>query len=437
MQTDVVNVRGGVGGANPVEHPFVGHQRPGAVPAGEHDDVGGRALLERAVDLDAEHAVVRADHATLVADERHVDVRDALQHLVRADAVERGEVGEERDGDGGHGVTVPIVRSAVERVEPTGQSQPGGAGSLAGVDVRIGVTQAPREINIELADDADRDDLKSRIEAALAGATDVLWITDKRGKDVAVPVGEDRLRRTRLGRRRPQDRLRRLNRRPCARWRRAGHDRRCSTSTCSGSPARAASARPRSPRRSPRSPPVSGRRTLVCEMDAKGALATAFDVDELAFEPTEVAPNLHAMTMNTEDSLREYLRLFVRIPLLGRIGPLAKTFDFVADAAPGVKEILGVGKLCYEVRERHYDLVVVDAEASGHIVSQIGAPKVIADLVQVGLVRDQTQWMLDILDDPARTGVAVVTTPEEMPVTETIELLARLTRRDRRPRRRP
>jgi len=161
-------------------------------------------------------------------------------------------------------------------------------------------------------------------------------------------------------------------------------------------------------------------------MDAKGALATAFDVGELAFEPTEVAPGLHAMAMNTEDSLREYLRLFVRIPLLGRIGPLASTFDFVADAAPGVKEILGVGKLCWEVRERHYDLIVVDAEASGHIVSQIGAPKVIADLVQVGLVRDQTQWMLDILDDPQRTGVAVVTTPEEMPVTETIDLLSRL-----------
>jgi anion-transporting ArsA/GET3 family ATPase len=161
-------------------------------------------------------------------------------------------------------------------------------------------------------------------------------------------------------------------------------------------------------------------------MDAKGALANAFDAGTLAFNPTLVAPGLDAMAMNTEDALREYLRLFVRIPFIGRIGPLAKTFDFVADAAPGVREILGVGKLCYEVRERTYDLIVVDAEASGHIVSQIGAPKVIADLVQVGLVRDQTQWMLDILDDPMRTGVAVVTTPEEMPVTETIDLLGRL-----------
>jgi anion-transporting ArsA/GET3 family ATPase len=169
-----------------------------------------------------------------------------------------------------------------------------------------------------------------------------------------------------------------------------------------------------------------GQRVLVCEMDAKGALATAFEVGQLQFEPTEVAPRLEAMSMSTEDSLREYLRLYVKIPFIGRLGLLASTFDFVADAAPGVKEILAVGKLCWEVKERNYDLVVVDAEASGHVVSQIGAPRVIADLVQVGLVRDQTQWMLDILEDRERTGVVVVTTPEEMPVTESIELLERL-----------
>ena len=170
-----------------------------------------------------------------------------------------------------------------------------------------------------------------------------------------------------------------------------------------------------------------GQRVLVCEMDAKGALATAFEVSQLEFKPTEVEPGLYAMSMNTEDALQEYLRLFVKIPFIGRIGPLASTLDFVADAAPGVKEILAIGKLAWEVKERHYDLVVVDAEASGHVVSQIGAPKVIADLVQVGVVKDQTQWMLDILEDPRRTGVAVVTTAEEMPVTESIELLERLT----------
>jgi anion-transporting ArsA/GET3 family ATPase len=169
-----------------------------------------------------------------------------------------------------------------------------------------------------------------------------------------------------------------------------------------------------------------GKRTLLCEVDAKGNLADAFEAGPTEFREREIAPRLWAMSMNTEASLKEYLRLQLRLPLLSRIGVLARTLDFVANAAPGVKEILVVGKLCYEVRERHYDLVVVDAPASGHIVGQLAAPRAIQDLVQVGTVRDQTGWMLDILGDPAQTGVVIVATPEEMPVNETLELAERL-----------
>jgi anion-transporting ArsA/GET3 family ATPase len=169
-----------------------------------------------------------------------------------------------------------------------------------------------------------------------------------------------------------------------------------------------------------------GKRTLLCEVDAKGNLAGAFETGPTEFREREIAPRLWAMSMDTEASLKEYLGLQLKLPLLSRIGPLARTFDFVANAAPGVKEILVVGKLAYEVREDHYDLVVVDASASGHIVGQLAAPQAIKDLVQVGMVRDQTGWMIDILSDPARTGVVIVATPEEMPVNETLELAARL-----------
>ena len=170
----------------------------------------------------------------------------------------------------------------------------------------------------------------------------------------------------------------------------------------------------------------AGRRTLVCEVDAKGSLAAAFETSPLPFKPRPVAEHLEAMAMNTEDSLREYLALQLRVPLLSRLRPLARSLDFVATAAPGVKEILTVGKLCYEVREDHYDLVVVDAVATGHILGQLAAPLAIQELVQVGMVREQTRWMLEILEDPARTGVVIVTTAEEMPVAETIELAGRL-----------
>src|SRR6202043_251523 len=165
-----------------------------------------------------------------------------------------------------------------------------------------------------------------------------------------------------------------------------------------------------------------GRRVLACEVDAKGDLAALFEAPPTGFVPRDVSPGISLMSMNTEASLREYLKLQLHIPVVGRIGPLAKAFDFVATAAPGVREILTVGKLCYEVRERHYDLAVVDAPASGHIIGQLAAPQAIHDLVKVGLIRGQTGWMLDILSDPQQTGLVAVCTPEEMPVNETIEL---------------
>ncbi|MGO8873908.1 MAG: ArsA family ATPase [Acidimicrobiales bacterium] len=169
-----------------------------------------------------------------------------------------------------------------------------------------------------------------------------------------------------------------------------------------------------------------GERVLICEVDAKGDVAGFYEAPATGFDEIEVLPGLFAMTMDTEASLREYLKLHLRIPVVGRIGPLAKAFDFVATAAPGVREILTVGKLCYEVRERNYDLVVVDAPASGHIVGQLAAPQAINNLVKVGLIRSQTDWMLEILSDPRTTGLVAVCTPEEMPVTETIELAVRI-----------
>ena len=169
-----------------------------------------------------------------------------------------------------------------------------------------------------------------------------------------------------------------------------------------------------------------GKRTLVCEVDAKGNLADFFETGPTHFAEREVHPNLWAMSMDTEASLKQYLTLQLKMGLVARVGPLARMFDFVATAAPGVKEIVTVGKLCWEVRQRHYDLVVVDAAPTGHIVGQLAAPQAINDLVQVGPIRQQTGWMLDILGDARTTGLVIVATPEEMPVNETIELQARI-----------
>jgi anion-transporting ArsA/GET3 family ATPase len=169
-----------------------------------------------------------------------------------------------------------------------------------------------------------------------------------------------------------------------------------------------------------------GKRTLVCELDAKGNLSSFLECGATSFTPREVGHNLFAMSMDSEESLKEYLSIQLRLPLLVRIGPLNRIFEYVATAAPGVREILTIGKMVWEVRERHWDLIVVDAVASGHIVGQLTAPQSINELVSVGLIRQQTDWMVDMLGDPAITGLIITATPEEMPVNETLELAARL-----------
>ena len=175
----------------------------------------------------------------------------------------------------------------------------------------------------------------------------------------------------------------------------------------------------------------NGKRVLLVEVDAKGNLTDAFEHRRVGYLPVEVYPGVLVMTMDTEHSLREYLKLNLRIPVIGRIGPVARAFEFVATAAPGVKEILTIGKVLWEVREAiagraDFDLVIVDAAASGHVVAQLGAADSIRELVDVGPVRQQTDWMVELLSDPAITAVDIVTTPEEMPVAETIELVGRL-----------
>jgi len=169
-----------------------------------------------------------------------------------------------------------------------------------------------------------------------------------------------------------------------------------------------------------------GLRTLVCELDAKGDLSELLGVAPVGYDGVEVRPGLIAMAMDTERSLAEFLRTQARIPFVGRIGPLARVFEFVATAAPGVKEVLTIGKLAWEARESGFDLVIADAAATGHAVGHLAAPAAIRELIRLGMVSSQLDWMVDLLEDPVATTAVVVATPEEMPVVETIELVQRI-----------
>ena len=169
-----------------------------------------------------------------------------------------------------------------------------------------------------------------------------------------------------------------------------------------------------------------GLRVLIVEVDGKGDVGSMLGVAKPSFAPQLVAENLWVMEMDTEAALAEYLRIYVKVPFISKFPGLGKIFDFVSTAAPGVREILVVGKLCYEVRQNTYDLIVVDPPASGHVISQLGVAGDVGELIQLGLVKNQTEWMLEILADPERSVALLVATPEETPIEEALDLAGRI-----------
>ena len=165
----------------------------------------------------------------------------------------------------------------------------------------------------------------------------------------------------------------------------------------------------------------TGRRVLAVDMTGDGGLSGHFGTGPLAFKPREVRPGLHAMRIVRSEALLEYLSLQLRLPGMGRFGAVARAFDALATAAPAGREIITIGKILREVREERWDLVVADGPPTGQIGSYLRAPMSIAELVPTGRISTQAAWMRETLSNPTDTSLIVVTLPEELPSTETLE----------------
>lgn len=167
----------------------------------------------------------------------------------------------------------------------------------------------------------------------------------------------------------------------------------------------------------------NGLRVLAVEMSSPGGVSTHLSSGPLEFEPRELRPGLHAMRIVRSEALLEYLALQLKIPGMGRFGAMARAFDALATAAPAIREIITIGKVLWEVREDKWDIVVADAPPTGQIGSYLRAPVSIAELVPTGRIRSQSAWMGEALADPETTGLVLVTLPEELPTTETVETM--------------
>jgi len=166
---------------------------------------------------------------------------------------------------------------------------------------------------------------------------------------------------------------------------------------------------------------------LCVEVDAKGDLARALGATSSSFQPKVVQPNVSVIGLHAEESLQEYLRIYFKVPRLTRLTPLARVFEFIATGLPGTSDMLVIGKIAYEAKRVDgarpvWDLIIVDSAATGHVLPQLGAARAMMELARGGIVRSQVEWIDAILSDPRRSLLTICALPEEMPVTEALEL---------------
>jgi anion-transporting ArsA/GET3 family ATPase len=163
----------------------------------------------------------------------------------------------------------------------------------------------------------------------------------------------------------------------------------------------------------------AGRRVLLVELEGKSGLGAMFGFETLDGE-VEVYPGVTVLPLAADEALIEYLETHG----LGRMSKrLVNTgaLDIVATAVPGMKEILVLGRVKALQRARAADVIVVDGPAAGHAVTFLLSPKGLLDAVRVGPVLTQAIEVSEMLADPDRAQVMLVTLPEETPVNETAE----------------
>ena len=169
-----------------------------------------------------------------------------------------------------------------------------------------------------------------------------------------------------------------------------------------------------------------GLSVLVVEVEGRSALSSVFGTEPLDYEEQVLAPagdgtgEIRARTLTPDVALVEYLeehslrRLSRRLLRTGAL-------EVVATAAPGIKDILVLGKVKQLETAEVADLIVLDAPAAGHAVRFLMSAQALMDTVNVGPIRAQAQEVLHLLVDPARCQVVLVTLPEETPVNEVVE----------------
>jgi anion-transporting ArsA/GET3 family ATPase len=176
-----------------------------------------------------------------------------------------------------------------------------------------------------------------------------------------------------------------------------------------------------------------GKRVIVCEVASQERASRIFNRGEVGFHEVEMAENLWAISIDPDDSMREYVLLQLKVRAMRDLLFKSRIFTYLAAATPGLRELVTIGKI-WEIAQpdrkvadaRSYDLVVVDAPATGHGVGFLQTPRTFANIARVGPIHSQAKRLDEMVTDHEQTGVVIVSLPEEMPVNESAGLEAEL-----------
>jgi anion-transporting ArsA/GET3 family ATPase len=182
-----------------------------------------------------------------------------------------------------------------------------------------------------------------------------------------------------------------------------------------------------------------GRTVLLVETEGRQGIAQLFDAPPLPYEERRVAVTrgggeVKALAIDVEEALLDYLDMFYNLRRAGRALRKMGAIDFATAIAPGLRDVLLTGKIKEAVTRRHdgrpvYDAVVVDAPPTGRITRFLGVTAEMSQLARSGPIKTQSDGVMAVLRSP-QTAVHLVTLLEDMPVQETADAIAELTKAD-------
>ena len=171
-----------------------------------------------------------------------------------------------------------------------------------------------------------------------------------------------------------------------------------------------------------------GKRVLLAEIGDSDAIGQIFISDTLPAEPLKIANRIWGARVNPKSELALYVHDHISSRFFANRITQSRLFDYLAAAAPGLREIMSLGRIWRWALEKDtagnpaYDLIIVDAPATGHALSLLRLPQVLIDMIRIGPIVREVKQLEALLKDPDKTWLTLVALAEELPANEALQL---------------